>query len=273
MIRNSPIFSIFKHGVYNNYLWVLYNLLSTCKSIYSRFSPKAILKKEEVDYTKLYIDNKKTRFLNTFTPSYVSEEMNSSIHSCFYSKKEFNEVLMDTDNKIEKEWKTRILFENTPRGNIIMFYDIFKQGFSYYSDTTSIPYSILNSVAMKYVLIYKCRDFFIDDEITPVGEPSPMIKIHSEEPKKVEKEKVKKQEGKSFVKFKNYTKNISSVPEKEYSRNRFINLGKTTNFNFIQSTPKKKIGGFTSKLTDMLVRETNVQMNYSEFKRSIMLKI
>lgn len=272
MIRNTPFFSLFKRAMYSNYLWVSYKIFTSYKNLLIKFFPKPVIKLQEIDKTKFYIDNKKTMFLKTFNPSNSSSIMNSSIHPCFYSKKEFHDLLLDTDNKIEKEWKTRILLENTPRGNIIMFYDVYKQGFSYYSDTTSIPYSILNSVAMKYVIIYKCRDLFVDNEITPADEPSPMIKIHIEEVKKVVEEKSKVKEGKMFVKFKHYSKNTSSVPEKDYSRNRFINMGKMNNFQFIKTTPKKKRIGFASKLTEMLSTEHTVQnivLNYSDFKRSV----
>jgi hypothetical protein len=249
-------------------------------SIYTSWTrPHGVVlpKKEEViDITTSYIDNKREQFLKTFEPSYI-KDMNSSIDSVLYSKKEFQELLKDVNGDIEKQWKTRILFENTPRGNIIMFYDIYKQGFSYYSDNTSIPYYLLNAVAMKYVLLFSCRDFFMDNQVTPPEQPSPLIKIYFEEPKKEEKEKSKKNiESGNFAKFRTYNKvtsqdKIKCVPEKEYNRNIFINLGKMVNFQFIQSTPKKKLGGFTSNLTDMLLNETNLQkyvMSYGDFKKN-----
>lgn len=277
MFRYTSFFSTVTYNLYNNYQWLLFRV-STIYTSWTR--PRAVVlpKKEEVvDITTSYIDNKREQFLKTFEPSYTVKDMNSSIDVLLYSKKEFQELLKDVNGDIEKQWKTRILFENTPRGNIIMFYDIYKQGFSYYSDNTSIPYYLLNAVAMKYVLLFSCRDFFMDNQVTPSDQPSPLIQIYFEDPKKEEKEKAKKNiERGNFAKFKTYNKvtsqdKIKGPPEKEYNRNIFINLGKMVNFQFIQTTPKKKLGGFTSNLTDMLLNETNVQkyvMSYGDFKKN-----
>lgn len=274
MLRYTPFFSILKYSLYKNYEWLLFRV-SSIYTYWIRPPAMVLPKKEVVDVTTSYIDDKKQRFLKTFEPS-CTKDMNTSVDLLLYSKQEFQELLKDINSDIEKLWKTRILFENTPRGNIVMFYDIYKQGFSYYSDNTSIPYYLLNAVAMKYVLLFSCRDFFMDNQVTPSDQPSPLIKLYFEEPKKEEKEKAKKNiESGNFAKFKTYNKGISldktKLPEKEYNRNIFINLGKLVNFQFIQSTPKKKLTGFTSKLTDMLLKESDVQnyvMSYGDFKKN-----
>lgn len=273
MIRKTFFFQLIKHGLYNNYHWVIGRAMSLYNSWF--ITPAICRKEEPIDLTKRYIESKTTCFLETFSGE--SEiNRNISIDESFYSKKKFQQLLIDTDNTIEKQWKTRILYESTPRGNIIMYYDVYKQGFSYYSDVTSIPYSVLNSVAMKYVLIYNCRDFFMDNQITPPDSPSPLIKIHFEEenPKGQERKKVSINTGGQFAKFKNYSisNNLdkNKAPEKQYNKNRFINLGKTVNFQFIQVKPKKNMGGFTSKFTEMLLNENNVQklvMSYSDYKK------
>jgi hypothetical protein len=46
-----------------------------------------------------------------------------------------------------------ILIDRTPYGNVIMHYDVFKNGFAYYSDI-NLSYKIINAVAMKYVLTF-----------------------------------------------------------------------------------------------------------------------
>ena len=88
------------------------------------------------------------------------------------------------NNYIEREWKTRILIDSSPRGNIIMYYDVYKQGFAYYSDQNSIPYCILNAVAMKYVLMFKCRDFYMNTNCLPKDFVSPLAKIFHDDDKK-----------------------------------------------------------------------------------------
>ena len=106
-----------------------------------------------------------------------TELANSNIDKCFYDIKLHSQTVEDVNNELEKTWKRRIMMENTPRGNIIMYYDAYKQGFVYYSDNSNIPYFVINAAIMKYVLLYKCRDFFIDDEIMPENMISPLLSI------------------------------------------------------------------------------------------------
>jgi len=248
-----------------------------------------------LDETTKYIENQKSRFLKKLeTPN------NTNIDPLFYSKSEFQEMLVDVSNPLEFIWRTRILFENTPRGNIIMHFDAFKLGFTYYSDS-NIPYSVLNAVAMKYVTIYNCHDFFLDNEVT--CKDSPIFKTHFDDNTK--KDSVNFEENKNndsqknqkflenapFAKLKNYSKINSKInksknekivegkektPEKEYHRNRFICLGKICNFQFLQK--KKKIfksNNFKTALFDGVKTECELQkrvMNYSDYKNSLKAK-
>ena len=94
------------------------------------------------------------------------------------------------NNDIEIKWRTRILIENTPRGNIMMYYNSFKRGFAYYSDQQGVPYIILNTMAMKYVRVFQCRDLFMDDKVTPEDSPSPFIQIYKDDEKNAMKSKI-----------------------------------------------------------------------------------
>ena len=240
------------------------------------------------------MDKHTERFIHSFEQQH-NPFMNYNIHSIFYSKNQYQEMLKDPNNKQEKQWKTRVLIEHTPRGNGIMHYDPYKLGFTYYSDQ-HITYNILNAVAMKYVLKFQCRDFFMDEQVIP---ESPLLHLLQEDKKEkeiVDKEKDKdadslKQKLKNapFAKFKNYNKTSSKTdekkkdaktadplvenmpPEKPKERNRFINLGKTTNFNILQPIKKKKsVVSFSSKIADSLFDNTNVQkevFNYRDFKK------
>lgn len=175
-------------------------------------------------------------------------------------------MLCDSKNRHETLWKTRILFVATPRGNIIMYYDVYKLGFAYYSDTQSIPYSILNATAMKYVRQFQCLDFFMDDRVFPEFHVSPLISILlAEEKKNVENKNEKStkfvpKQG-PFAKLKTYskktqeeseTKSTEVVEPKIYTTNRFICLGKIYNFKLLQPLPSKKIivKEYTSKMFD-----------------------
>ena len=254
--------------------------------------PKTIMNE-----TSEHIENQKTRFSKS-----LEKSLNSNIDSLFYSKQEFQNMISEESNSLEKQWRTRILFETTPRGNIIMYYDCYKLGFAYYSDTNGIPYNVLNSVAMKYVSLYNCHDFFMDNEITT--KDSPLIKIHFEEPKKDEvknnenpgSQKVKNETQKDapFAKFKNYNNVSSRVAtseknkektnksekldenqgsQKEYNRNRFICLGKICNFQILQKEKKNyKTNGFKSNLLNGVTSESELQkkvLSYRDYKNML----
>ena len=148
----------------------------------------------------------------------------------------------DTDkDTLEAKWKSRIMTHHTPRGNVLMLYDIYKQGFTYYSDNSGIPYSILNAMAMVYVLRFRCRDFFVDEAKIPEGNTSSLInKIRlTEEVELSQKKKFVKKlvlDSKSpFAKLKNRDTIKEDVQTTKMS-NRFIYCGKLQNFRFTNRT-------------------------------------
>lgn len=199
----------------------------------------------------------------------VDSKWNQNVDTVFYNKKECLEYFKEENSAVETLWKSRILLETTPRGNVIMFYNAYKQGFTYYSDTY-MPYSILNAIAMKYTMTYKCVDFFIDNQVVPEEHTSPILKLLMDEEKMDQEKKntaiqsimpnaisskddVKK--ALPFAKLKNYKttatkvnqtveqkalslKNKSSV--KETYNNKFVYMGKIQNWCPIQRIPTQK---------------------------------
>jgi hypothetical protein len=257
------------------------------------FVPRPLIESKEtiLDASTKYIEKQKNRFLAKYSlPNF--DELSSNIDDVFYSKSDFQDLIKKMNNSLEKKWKSRILFESTPRGNIMMYYDAYKMGFAYSSDSTGIPYNILNAVAMKYVTVYRCFDFFMDDEITPEDKQSKLIKIHLHEEKKesittnrdildidTKTPKPLKIDNSAFAKFKNYSKKTeknfdSTEKNKENVVNKFISLGKLMNIEFIQPISTKKslyssLNGFHSQLLDNLDNETTLQkkvLSYKDFK-------
>lgn len=242
--------------------------------------------KTHTDMAKDYVGIYKLKFSRSFE-NLSMQDFDKNIDDAFYDKSSLKSALHEEDNDIERLWRTRILFENTPRGNIIMHYDAYKIGFAYYCDQ-SLTYDILNAVAMKYVLMFQCRDFFVDEMVRPENAPSKILKL-IEEPKKEEENtnpdnassKISVKNG-PFAKLKNYNMVSSKIEanknekdttnkseeKKEKHRNRFVNLGKIVNFSFIQK-PKKVHKSFKSDLGNGLFDNTSVQkevFSYRDFK-------
>lgn len=183
--------------------------------------------------SKNYID-KETVLFNSFVckGDYCSQNCDEEI----FDVNKYNEIMKKEHNFLEEKWKTKILMENTPRGNVIMFYDAYKKCFSFYSDQASLPYNILNTIAMKYVRIFLCLNFFIDDSV--IDKKTKMILLlEQEEEKEREKGKEKEKEREKNI-HKNIGKNIFLQPKNKRIENTTTTT--TTNKNSIESNGKGK---------------------------------
>jgi hypothetical protein len=249
--------------------------------------------------------------------------VNENVESLYYDKKEYTRIFADEKNPHETRWKTKILYVTTPRGNIAMFYNPYKLGFAYYSDQSAISYEILNAVAMKYVITYKCLDFFMDEKYFV----SSLIQIHFTEDKSKKMSDATDSESSSsetdysvkieygdkgpspFAKLKKYeetsTKSVfvtasatskkdpfddlldkeiigflepvkpvippPAPQKKETNKNKFLYMGKLSNFNFTQPLPKmrRQLKPFKSVLIDTVEENAETQrarFSYRDFK-------
>lgn len=267
MLKNKIRFTIY--FLYYYFLYTVRKFLIRLKIL--KAPPKPIDPIEE------YIKPRKAKLLKTYE---TNLNLNTNVDQRIYNKKTFSELLKDEANDIERLWKTRILYESTPRGTIMMHYDIYKQGFAYYADQNSVPYSILNGMAMKYVVTFFCRDLFFDEETITIERMPPLVKIFEDDykpentTKSVDKNinNEKKKENQPFAKLKNYKnaetnpnakKTIDDKPlEKPKIKNRFINLGKIHNFAVIQRKPKQLRGNVTTSHDGLFTGK----MSYKDFK-------
>lgn len=135
-----------------------------------------------VNFLKIYHSKKVPLIVeNKLSPidKYIIERKEVFLRSYENSIIDWNENINDDyENKTDeiiKKWKSKMLFESTPRGNILLMYDIEKKAFNYYMDTSGVSYMLLNAVAMKFVILFRCRDFFIDENIIPIGKTSQLI--------------------------------------------------------------------------------------------------
>lgn len=272
--------------------WVIHIFTLFIRSFFDwKFRPS--IKHEEPALELSENDKYKQYQKNVFMKSFDEKVANENIEAVFYIRPEYNKIVQFPDNHLECKWKTRVLIESVDNNIIVMFYDAYKEGFSYYSDR-QVNYDILNAVSMKYCRTFLCRDFFMDESYFVTDKMmSPFLKIRKHE-EAVEREKQNKSRATNniisgpFAKLKNYSietsnkveysKNTESEdlnkPEdiykpKDSNKNKFIYLGKITNFNIIKTIPKT-IKRFSSELSKSLVESsTSVQnrvLSYKEFK-------
>ena len=269
----------FKKPLYFVSFIATYNILSVHRnSIISYF--KSLFKKEPKRLENIltkgeeYVEKRKEQFLE-----FVEEIDNSNANMSkeFYNKESYNEILKEEENELEEIWKSKYIMENTPRGNVFMSYDPYKLAFSYYSDS-NISYSILNAVAMRFCIIFKCKDLFVDQLILKGEKESPLIKILYKEKKKVKKS----DDDLPFAKLKNY--NIQDINKKNEEKkkedekkvvkeitNKFVCLGKTYQMKWTKGVSlKKKKVSFESPFINNLNAENDLQkrvMDYKAFKK------
>lgn len=214
-----------------------------------------------------YIEPLKCKFLQTFQEEH---DWNSNIEYEIKDKDQLKELLKNPNNEFEKKWRARILIENTPRGNVIMFYDLYKQAFSYYCDQARMPYDVMNAAAMKYVLTFHCRDFFVDSNILPVKQSSPLDEKREDGGNKIVSDGniTAKYDKKAFAKFKTYnnaTKKVGISPENDKVINCFLHLGASRNWSPIQKKVKPNpLNGFKTDLVPG--SNNNNKMSYLDYK-------
>jgi len=257
-----------------------------------------VIEKQKPHVATTYGDKYKSDFLLTYQED-VDVDWNSNIDAVIRDPAQLADALSEANNVYEKIWRSRILIETTPRGNVIMFYDLYKRAFSYYCDNGTMPYDTMNAVAMKYVVMFRCRDFFVDSQILPkpifdlrdslrcAKEISPAnprtsttscpaffaevvdeteIKTNvpfSKQPAKLNLDKT------AFVRLKSYntaTKKAGVSKEDDKVINCFLHLGASRNW--VPITKKVKANPLNGFKTDMIPGATNNnKMSYLEYKR------
>lgn len=170
--KMRPIAASEKRGTNNVLEWIVAWIRVFYYRLMWRYFPSFLLNKKNHSVPEavpaivlpedVYKTQRKDRFFSWFRGGAASADANlDAIFTQSYA--EYWKEVQVKDNLLEQRWRRRLLIESTPRGNVIMYYDAFKRGFAYYADTF-MPYGLLNAVAMKYVMTYSCRSFFVDEE-------------------------------------------------------------------------------------------------------------
>ena len=154
-----------------------------------------------------------------------------------------------------KSLLNNVLFETTPKGNVIMYYDYDKESFNYYCDVKDISYLYLETVVRKYAINFNCKKLVVNIQKEIENATN---KIKESEIK--ENSVVKKDTG-VFASFKSYNRKGtggSKNPKKKYIvcefANRYSYCGKVSEYSFL-------------KKEDYKVEKHQDKMDYKTFKK------
>ena len=224
---------------------------------------KLTKKVQPLDY-----DQKYQKYIKYYKEA-ADTDANANIGADLYDYDARKTLFAEEKNEPERLWKTRILYEFTERGNILFYYNPYKLSFEYYSDVQIIPYNILQYVAKKYVAMNRCRDFYIDMVERPQNKMIDILRKEEEamKSKKMKVNDITKLVDKDLANKENVFESLkehrmassgpkgpkgpltkpTQVPETEPKEkplefaNKYVRLGKISEFNITQKPPKKSI--------------------------------
>ena len=160
--------------------------------------------------------------LNNFASDYINNVIDDSVEEAKQNiKKRITQKkrLMKLKKQKWQEKMDRIhlmkIIENTPLGNVLMYYDIKQQTFCY-QGPKNIPFKYLETVARKYVKIFNCKSLYIDS-VKEIEQAKQTLKEEEEREKMKQQDKnessqettdeankEKESEQDVFASFKNY---------------------------------------------------------------------
>ena len=233
---------------------------------------KLIKKVPPLDY-----DQKYQKYIKYYKEA-VDADANSNIGPDLYDYDARKTLFAEEKNETERLWKTRILYESTERGNVLFYYNPYRLSFEYYSDAQIIPYKILQYVAKKYVSMNRCRDFYIDMVDRPANKMVDVLRKEEEamKSKKMKVNDITKLVDKELANKDNIFESLKEhriavgsptafgppiavgsptafgppsaavtkgpIKEKPLEfANKYVRLGKISEFNITQKPPKKSI--------------------------------
>ena len=155
--------------------------------------------------------------------------------------------------------------EETPKGIVVLTYNIGTGSFEYYTDKCSdISYEILDSVARFFTVKLNCKQICVNYKAEVENGTNKMLSdIEYDKFIKENKEKMiqEREEGSVFASFKSYNKKSGNNVDKKYyvitdKANRFKYKGKIIDYEKLRDAVKEK-------------KETCKNINYADYKRSL----
>jgi hypothetical protein len=187
------------------------------------------------------------------------------------------------------------VMENTPQGNVVMFWDVKRDTFSYYADHL-IPYRFLEVVGRKYVLTNDCKKLFVDmeEEIKTAEKKLEEKKKQKEEEEEKQKQNkpdetanskttaVEQPKKNVFAKLKSYNRDNSvksatvaldsKKPQPNIPKNSAVNTKQDENMILKERANRYSYQGRMAnfsflKKVERKVVDKNYAMSFAEFKK------
>lgn len=193
-------------------------------------------------------------------------------------KKLENKELTDEDKDLLKK---RILYEDTPDGEVIIYYNKDTESFYYWCDNKNVKYMFLNSVVYKYAIEYNCKSVCVDytSELKCIEkEYEKLQKSKSEEKKcktntkkdvnknedvnEIKDEDLNDKEKNVFVKFKNYSNQQNM--NNNASNSKYLVTKSSNRFSYRGNIKEY----YKSKNKSMNLKKEIKNISYSDFKKS-----
>ena len=257
--------------------------LFTMFTFYQVFSSEELFEK----ISKLFLAVEEKKKEEVETPEKVVVLYEDKYKEEYMKRKGMPKLQKITEEK-EKSLKNSFVIEYTPLGNVIMFYDVERETFTFYSDH-NIPYRYLEVVSRKYVLMNDCVLLYVDME-DEIKEAEKKVILEKEQKQKEEQQK-EENDKKSittkksvFAKLKKYnrvdaksqitqtdknnktianqsrmTSSNDKVKEIEIVKeraNRYSYEGKLVNFSFLKKVDKKVV-------------DSKYAMSFADFKKKL----
>jgi len=154
-----------------------------------------------------------------------------------YKIKLENLEIKEHDNQSLNKLRNNILYETTPYGNILMFYDNEYKKFNYYSNKI-LPYNYLETACRRYVINFNCKMLYVDinKEFNNVKNKKKNEEINNTENIKNDK---KCSDNKLYLQPKSYNKpkkpkSRATIDENKSKIIDFKYCGRIIDFNFLK---------------------------------------
>ena len=199
------------------------------------------------------------------------DEPDNSDEDANYEQLHFDALEELTDEALspedlKKAISGQYLSEDTPKGNVVLSYNVDAGSFEYYTDKYSdMSYEILDTVARLFTCKFNCKQICVNYRAeVENGKTKMLSEIEYDKLYKENKEKMmqEREKGSVFASFKSYNKKTGNNVHKKY----FVITENANRFKY-----KGKLSDYQKLIDKPLADETasSKKISYADYKRSL----